>query len=785
MNLSNFTALGVRGFPGVVEERHRLVGDMEGKRVRGSRGPAEELEGEGMDGDAPGMEPEPVAGAALGGERRREIAVLDDERALAVAGHDADALPRLALVHHLGGKLGVAEEVMAEELGVERHRERIVDLKRRHVPAAAVGEPCEAAGSHEGRQHAAVAIGRHGDVVGGIEEEVAIDIVDGRQIALPEDEDMIGVEAAVVVVGQPRPRVGVGRGAGHDRQRERTSVPPRDAAEPAEEEIEERRPGEHANGHDPLRAVASQPRTLSTGHEYGAEVTRLQSRPPGRRGLIGGVTAEAMAGGGGGAGEIGSQARGRAGHGSRPRRAGEAPELAEPFPIDRRELPCEPIPRAGFEDVPEPQKLILTGPGDRFPQRRREGSGVHGDLHSGAAPDPRPEEEGDERKADEDHTVGKEGCPEMLGPAGHGGWLPGWGEGRIVDRRERGSGDDIDRDQNRLVGRFIETAFNSHSPGEDLGCGDRRLDLLARGPHLHLGKLVKGWAEADMSRDEARAGDDGEMEGAAEALHPLIGEKIALETLLDDGRRRGGRIWRHVTCDRKRGLGDWGCGGGARRGGRPATNPIGSLAALLRRGKRFPFPAVPTCAVAAPGGRLRTPPQPRGDRRDHGDHRRRHCSCDRHQPQRTLVRSEEGRRTGKGRSEREGQPEADGQALQCLRCGTGADGRCVDQGDEGDTRDHCQNRREPRGVERHLHPSDHEQQRSGERRRGDGGAERRQQPWTGAVTHRSIRPGSTFCCDSHGRDQAFPAAFASSADRSVFSHGKPSRPKCPPAAVLR
>ena len=82
---------------------------------------------------------------------------------------------------------------------------------------------------------------------------------------------------------------------------------------------------------------------------------------------------------------------------------------------------------------------------------------------------------------------------------------------------------------------------------------------------------MEGWAEADMSRDEARAGDDGEMEGAAEALHPLIGEKIALETLLDDGRRRGGRIWRHVTCDRKRGLGDWGCGGGARRGGRPAN----------------------------------------------------------------------------------------------------------------------------------------------------------------------------------------------------------------------
>ena len=32
-----------------------------------------------MDGDAPGMEPEPVAGAALGGERRREIGVTSSE----------------------------------------------------------------------------------------------------------------------------------------------------------------------------------------------------------------------------------------------------------------------------------------------------------------------------------------------------------------------------------------------------------------------------------------------------------------------------------------------------------------------------------------------------------------------------------------------------------------------------------------------------------------------------------------------------------------------------------
>ena len=289
-----------------------------------------------------------------------------------------------------------------------------------------------------------------------------------------------------------------------------------------------------------------------------------------------------------------------------------------------------------------------------------------------------------------------------------------------------------------------------------------------------------------MPRDEARAGDDGEMEGAAEALHPLIGEKIALETLLDDPCRWGrGDVQCRVTGAGKRGLGGRGRGGGARLCGRPATNPIGSPATPRRSGKRLPFPAVPAPAVATPGGRLWTPPQPWGDRGNHRDHRRRDGHRDRHPPQRTLVRSEEGRWTGKGRSQGEAQPEADGHTLQRPRCDTGAGGRGVDEDDEGDTRHQRQNRREARGVERHLHPSDHEHQRSSKRGRGDGGAERRQQPWTGAVTHRSIRPGSTFCCDSHGRDQAFPAAFASSAARSIFSHGKPSRPKWPPAAVLR
>jgi hypothetical protein len=94
---------------------------------------------------------------------------------------------------------------------------------------------------------------------------------------------------------------------------------------------------------------------------------------------------------------------------------------------------------------------------------------------------------------------------------------------------------------------------------------------------------VKRRAETDMPRDEARAGDDGEMEGAAEALHPLIGEKIALETLLDDPCRWGrGDVGCRVTNAGKRGLGGRGRGGGARLCGRPATNPIGSPATPLR-----------------------------------------------------------------------------------------------------------------------------------------------------------------------------------------------------------
>ena len=51
------------------------------------------------------------------------------------------------------------------------------------------------------------------------------------------------------------------------------------------------------------------------------------------------------------------------------------------------------------------------------------------------------------------------------------------------------------------------------------------------------------------------------------------------------------------------------------------------------------------------------------------------------------MRSEEGRWTGKGRSQGEAQPEADGHTLQCPGRDTGVHGRGVDQSDEDDARD--------------------------------------------------------------------------------------------------
>ena len=403
------------------------------------------------------------------------------------------------------------------------------------MPAATVGKPFEPAGRNEGRQHAAVAIGSHGDAVGGIEEEIAGGGVDGWQITLPKDEDVVGVEAAVVVVGQPRPRVGVGRGAGHDRQRHPTSIALGDAAESAEKEIEERCPGERADRHDPLRTVASQARALPTGHEHGPEQSRGQALSSGRRGPIG-VVAEDIAGRGGGPGEIGRQSRCSAGHHPRPGGAGEATEFAEHPPVDGRELTDESVASASVEGVPEPEDMILTGLGDRFLERCREGRGVHGDLHSGAAPDPRPEQKGKERKTDENHAVGEERCPEMLGPASHGGVLPEWGGRRIVDRREGCPGEDVDGDENRLVGWLIEPAFDPCAPGENLGRHDRRLDLLAACTHLDLGKVLEWRAESDVPGDQPRAGNHREMEGATDALHPLVGEDVSLEPLLEDPR---------------------------------------------------------------------------------------------------------------------------------------------------------------------------------------------------------------------------------------------------------
>ena len=53
------------------------------------------------------------------------------------------------------------------------------------------------------------------------------------------------------------------------------------------------------------------------------------------------------------------------------------------------------------------------------------------------------------------------------------------------------------------------------------------------------------------------------------------------------------------------------------------------------------------------------------------------------------------------------------------------------------------------------------------------------------VNPRAMPPSRPTSRQQSWGSQALPAAFVSSVARSVFSQGKPSRPKWPPAAVLR
>ena len=184
-----------------------------------------------------------------------------------VLGDHPNPLGRLLLFHNLRGEFGVAEQVIAKKLRVERHRERIVDLERSDMLNTALSKPVESTRSHQCREQAAVAVWGNGHVVRAIEQELEREAAEGRQVGLLEDQHVFGRKPEEVMLSQVATRGGIRGRTRHDGQRERAARPGGNLSYASEQEFEQAAVRDRAHTVDPLGTVAPQPRGLSAGDE--------------------------------------------------------------------------------------------------------------------------------------------------------------------------------------------------------------------------------------------------------------------------------------------------------------------------------------------------------------------------------------------------------------------------------------------------------------------------------------------------------------------------------------
>ena len=348
MNRSNLNALG-------------LVGAVERKGIAAGGGPLEKRPGEGVDGDAPGVEPQAAVGQPRGGEFRRQVAVFDHVMPTAVADDDTDPLSRFLLRHDLRRELGAGEQVIPDEFLRQRHGQRVVDLKAHEVVGPLSGEPVEPTGPCQRHEHAAVAVGRERQAAGGVEEHAAVGGVERGQVVLPEDEYPVGRKTAPVVRGEKVPRVGVGRGTRHDRQRHVATMAAPDRHELAQQQFEERGLRDGADATEPLGALASQPAALASGDENRTDRSLRERRTAPPQGIAPGdraLAADPQAGRGDGRFEIEGERGGRGAVRRQP------PHHVEQIPIDRLEFLQEPGLRLLVEPIPEGEQVLLVRTGE-------------------------------------------------------------------------------------------------------------------------------------------------------------------------------------------------------------------------------------------------------------------------------------------------------------------------------------------------------------------------------------------------------------------------------------
>ncbi len=187
--------------------------------VQGEAGPGrggQEVEGEGVDGNAAILEKQVATGGARLFLGLGQLGVFDDpEAGRAIPRDRAEPLGGVPLGADLEGELAAASAVEADEGGVGDVDQGIVHLEVEERVDAPAFHVVQHALFVEGLQDAAVAIGAREEFAGAFEDQAAVG-EQGGQHALGEEEDAFRGKAEVGVGGEEGAGGAVVGLAGHD-----------------------------------------------------------------------------------------------------------------------------------------------------------------------------------------------------------------------------------------------------------------------------------------------------------------------------------------------------------------------------------------------------------------------------------------------------------------------------------------------------------------------------------------------------------------------------------------
>mmetsp|Transcript_144637 Transcript_144637/g.351221 ORF Transcript_144637/g.351221 Transcript_144637/m.351221 type:complete len:375 (-) Transcript_144637:35-1159(-) len=180
----------------------------------------QEISGVEVDADVAGAVGELARVVAQLLERVRHVRVLHHGEAAALAAQHAHLLFGCHLPAHLGAHIGAVGDAVAREHGVGHAANGVVDREGVHELDARRVHVCHRARQVQSAVDATVAIGRLGDLGGGLQHDLAVR-GEARQRALLEEEHaFVAAQAEVLLGSKERPRVRIRHRRRHHVQRQ-------------------------------------------------------------------------------------------------------------------------------------------------------------------------------------------------------------------------------------------------------------------------------------------------------------------------------------------------------------------------------------------------------------------------------------------------------------------------------------------------------------------------------------------------------------------------------------